>query len=1059
MLVVVQPSPRLFVGMYSVAVVIVQGVGGVPLPSKRVEMAVDRATDDCTGGGCGTLSPSSFTFGSTGSKGFFLGTFAVATGATGSYRLRFRVVDVPSSAATRQLTGAQIALFTYSMGLPRALMFEEVVRIDPRLALTAGIIDKMLDPSETANAIGSGDGGTTKAAAASSRDSIEETFVRYFATSDTGNRDAASALGMASSDMLNALSATAAEASTAEFFIENAVEFIVVLQEPDVLVEYSVSTSAVNSLLSLDRKVQMTDATAPRVQLLDKFGNPVPSTPVTFTATPSGLAVEFPLAGIVSDGDGVASFAGTVVSSPDSGAFTLAFSSRGSRGNATTVPVRFDITRRSSEETMKLFAFVLCAGLSPMFLATVPHSWWVYGVFGSLFTLALAIAATTLLATNWTDIVTNGFVYAYAVSGLLFVWVAAGGYIALSVVDVLSKFMWRSQQPQSKRRALFKMVDVNREDYGAGILQYTTWLINARVEKPEPAPELGRMEKLITALKQSAADRMENVSGKAQTTRQALTQRLIGDDDETGTVSKTVTVQGAEDRPPLIRPSRIQDPTLYPPNLLVVMALAFALTLLLNFLAVHAVAVMHSFLNGLLGYLPRPTDDENLEEINETVTAAISVTFSALAASRPELAFLAAAVGPIKRLNLVSAAVTLRRLVEALERRLDVSSAAGLIVANLIVLASGVATLLHTKTLIRHQRRWGGTSLGPAFATPQVGRIETYIGLHCMHFVLVFIVVAALVFIVLLALLAEPVRLFLWEKGKVLLIASISSVAISLALRLFFVKLFLLDGWHIVRPEIHALFSFFDLVLGVFTGAVGTVVRWVQTVVFFTICFAKLDCPMYPFPFSSLDKAHVGFAAMVGAEANNSHPVYITFAAMLLLDRHVKAAVATEQLQREAAACESGEDSEQKANQPPPTLQARSANLRHGWEHAISGDGGRRLNDERDALHRFQRSAEPQLRMNASEFADHRGISANVLNVMRSLLRSGTHVGANGDIDVALALRRRRFGRIANRWWLMLLLARNPSLRAYRKCRTPSNCGQHDETELAAQRSTSPVAV
>jgi hypothetical protein len=901
------PPPTLPIGSLSSVIAYVGGFNGVPLPNQRVEVTIRRQGEDaCTGVACGELSPSSTTFGSTNTGGVFVSVFTITSASTSPYVLVFDVVDRPSKDGVRQLTASQLSIFAAAFGLPTSSMLSVISQLDPRLAITVGIVNKIVSSTDTMAATSAdGDGGDDSGSGYSPLEAAMVSLLAAGLTNPDNVKDAATQLSQAVASALYSLTLPSVTAQTPIFNVTNPVSQIVVTQQPSVTLQFSESTSAVNEFLSVQRSVTTDSNSAPRVRLMNANGQPVANATVTFSIRPAGLSATLPPEGVTSDANGVASFAGTTFTASDSGQYFLTFSSRGAVGNTTTAAIQVEITQQSTEETMKMFAFILCACFLPMFLASVQQSWWLYEVFAAVFTLGLAITVIWGVSTYWAVFAKTGFVEACAVFALIMVAALFVGYVAMAAIDTAIRRKRRQNLPVP--RLLLKYFDVNGEKDGRDILRYVHWITTTRIDQQQPlvveAPvgvPIGVHLWYVNFKTKVKATRI-----RVEQAKDTLEVELLGEGPVPG--SPKVVLRTGLLRPALRRPLDVPHCIKTPPNILITIGITLTLTVMMNFLAVYESHRVRDFIESLLAYLPSPADDEDLAKANAALMNVLTTAVGALVKVQPQMSFLTPVLGSLRQIDLVSIAAGARDLIHALSIRILASTAVALVCANTVVLVCCVLTVISARQIVARIRRSGGASCGRAYKSPNVSAVETYIGLHCMHFVAVFAIVAAATFLTMMLLLTEMVRVYIWDKTRVLIVASLSSVALSLGLS-YGSSWLLLDDWHIVRPEVHAIYSFFQLVVGVFAGVVGTIVRWAQTIVFFTICFPKLDQPMFPFIFARIDLAHRGFAGVVTAEARYRNPIYIAFSAILLLDRNLKAAIATAEAQRlatSAAAAES----------------------------------------------------------------------------------------------------------------------------------------------------------
>jgi hypothetical protein len=254
----------------------------------------------------------------------------------------------------------------------------------------------------------------------------------------------------------------------------------------------------------------------------------------------------------------------------------------------------------------------------------------------------------------------------------------------------------------------------------------------------------------------------------------------------------------------------------------------------------------------------------------------------------PSLGSLSLLASHLKRVDVVE-------LLSSIHTSLDQAAVAFLAlfsIAGVISFVTVAVTLYQTAQrillLIRAIRR-GSASLPPLLVEADVVPIEGYIGLHVFHLLLLQQLVFWLTIAVVLVLVISATRVGLVTKLYALMLASAVSYVIQFFVQRFLIKKFLTKKrFFVVRPELYAIWHFAGLILGVFTGIVKSVVRWIMAIGLVSGFFARLDMSVLPADFSRLDEAHRGFLGMVLVEAKNGNPIVLVFMSILSLSAELQ---------------------------------------------------------------------------------------------------------------------------------------------------------------------------
>ena len=614
-------------------------------------------------------------------------------------------------------------------------------------------------------------------------------------------------------------------------------------------------TAIINTVTQFD--IAKNDA--PLLLLLDSNGSPV-SGSVTVSVIVEGGSFLALTPGSSVDLDSIA-VNGTVLFHPlrlqaiASGNFYVYFTSQGSMG--CKIPVTVAPSRLISRtDWMKYVSAFLCLFFSPMLLGSVPHSRAVYLIVGNV----VSVGATVGLFFLEPYVPKNFYYHAYfyLMFAMLLLVDAIG--IGIMVFDLLGYCLGIP---------FFRFV--NDEAKALTTFEYVQWILFIRPEKqPKVVPFL--LMRNVEKLKQVFIRRAGRLT--AQVTK------IMGRNITLNT-RRRKTCQ----RPAL---QYTQPDPIYPPsNFIIVLSITFVLVVLVTLLMIYLYQHLLMKIGVFLTYLPDLSEQTQAEiqQVNVIFVLELTNAIELVVLSFPQFSVLGAIIKPLRQLDLLRYLSTVRSLVEPFLLRLSVAFITGTALGTIVVIVVAVTTFINVPDIIRNVRR----GLDPGVPC-NVGSCEGYIGLHCMHFMIVHQIVAWPVMLTVFIVSIEFLRVFILDLLKPIIVASLVSYVTQYIIQLLVVRLFLAEGssYAVVRPEFYSIWHFVGLILGIFTSLMKSVVRWVTALGFVTLLFARLDIAIFPAVFASSDAAHNGFRSIVILEAKNGNPLYLMFATLLILHNRLQ---------------------------------------------------------------------------------------------------------------------------------------------------------------------------
>jgi hypothetical protein len=874
--VVLAPSPSVQTSILTVVPFLVQLVAasGQPVASVFVAAYASPGNSKCILRSCGTLDPASIMYAQTASDGTALFTFVLDSSAKQSLNVVFQEGDQRSPLAASQSARDAYATASAEYGLPRHELSSMLLQRVGQLSDFIVVLDSV--------AGGSGSSSSTAL---------------------TPNSGSTSGSPLEAVKKLFGLSAQAVSAETT-FLVYNPVTAVVIRQQPAAstfVLPLSVAS------LSATSAQQPTVFQFDEAFVVDIYLDAVESSRLAGAALPNPLAVDVfcnrcdvttrvvrsaaargnqsqPLALVIS----VTALIEFNASSPCT--FQLYFTGLGGGGNFSaeySVELTASISRT---EIMQYIAGFIVMMFSPMLASTVPHARRLYALMS-----ILAVGAMT--AGVWYSNVLlpadDPFYHAYWFFLMVLTALVSAWSVLVSLLDYLSYV---------KDFYLFRFV--NDEGKALQTFEYTQWLINARAARQSASS--GKDGDNDAADDDEDDDEGTKKSDKkrigSESIVEGLRTKFYRAAARTATKINSFSSKGelidvdlllqetqGKRKKKAVRVFQYDHehlhPTYLPANFLIVIAIAVVLLVILNFIAVFLYRLLLRNINRLLTYLPSVDDAADVAQVNEIVVFALVRAVELVVTLFPQFSGLGQVIGPLQSIDLVSILAQVRHFIAEGVARLEISFIIATCTAFLVYIATLVTTAMAIPDLLKAIRR-GKLVVSQASMTS----LEGYIGLHCWQLLVVHQIVLWPTALVAFLLSIADIRFFLWEKLKVLVLSSIVAYLISFGLDTLFVQGFLCGGssYTVLRQELYSIWHYVGLILGIFTGFMSSVVRWVKSIAFISLLFARLDFAIYPELFASADSAHGGFMSVVNVEAKNGNPVFVTFAMLLMVEQELR---------------------------------------------------------------------------------------------------------------------------------------------------------------------------
>uniref|UniRef100_A0A7S1Q3Y4 Uncharacterized protein n=1 Tax=Neobodo designis TaxID=312471 RepID=A0A7S1Q3Y4_NEODS len=690
---------------------------------------------------------------------------------------------------------------------------------------------------------------------------------------------------------------------------------------------------------------------------MDRNGAPVPFVPATVSITwePSDADVRLEVgdAARSSDADGYVSLRGTALTTSSPGVdITVIVRSRGSPGN-TTAEIRMELVRRRLQDVLQAFALLLIVLFIPLFLSSVAYSRKLYLWSGLAYAIAMAAAVVAYARVAIPEFEGNQMVQTFITLLAIVAVVTAVFVLCMTVMQLLSRThprlrVWNAEERATSaflytvwlvgarvdkqpietelsitqrlsafaKAAKARVVkafatssdDDDDDDGETGPGEVASGSPNpskaAKIESEASTTTLARSnattaedDEELAAMQPTSVGEPEKAKAASDSFESALErqerQQAVDDGDAAGFLNPYATVE----RPALVKPDDVPDPTYHPVNLFVVLSITIVLLLVVVFATVQIMFDAEKLLTRATNALPRaPDDPDAARNATRKLTQALVVSIDAVAASDPSLSSLREVIGPLQEFDWVTALSDVRRYIAGVNERIVVSFSVGMTFGTLFVILCMIYIWYVTPNIIRKMRR-GLYHDVPVYNDPEPFRIEQFVGLFVFHFVALYIMVSFVVMCIVLLLSVAVIRNWIFWQVYAALLTSLGSLIATFAMR-FFQQLFLMDGTFVVRPRIYAAYSFVDLVLGVFTGLIQTITRIAMAVGFIVTAFAKLDESIFPATFAWLDTGLIGFSSLLTMEARNGNPIFLAAASWMLTDQTIRRTVAQHHARR-----------------------------------------------------------------------------------------------------------------------------------------------------------------
>jgi hypothetical protein len=899
-----------------------------PLANQLLSISVERVGDyaeGCRFDECGVLDPSSTTFGTTGHTRSMLASLTFAAAATGNYTVSIAVVSAITQDGVHQLLQTAVTRASADVGLPFDL-FADQENSAGSYADQALIIAAQSTPLYAAV------NHSQKSVKAPAENSLLRRVKALLTELKATLR-----------------SSTAAGTSTPVTLIIGPLEVVnpvltVAVTQPSQskTFEQLGSSRLTNLALVLDPSTAPmamfgVAGVATTVRVIDvKTGKEADDVQLGFSFRAYNWWLEtgawswddemldtlnttFP----TTDKSGRVTYVGLVLRVQRSGVYQLHFSSRGSPG-ALGPPLTIHVYRVGIFEGLKLFAYVFSIVFLPLFAANVPHA---HGGIVALAVVVSLVGSSVMLYEankHWSSIHRNPLMITYCVLTLLAAAYVMCGFMYIGIA-VLSRARRSGRVSRKRRRRWYTtcMLDVSSvegENRAHDVFEYAKWITNVRIDRlsiPVAAPScFKRLRRSLRNVFNLEADDLKAHKLRAQREREIAAQ-LQHDhlqsveeparsetQESSGHMSMSRDVVRVTPRPDLKRPKDIPSAAFIPVNIVIVISFAVVIAIVASLFAWWLYFQIRAYVIQFILYLPDPEQlsSTDVEAASYALTEGIETVVGVVSASFPQLDFLAAAAQQLNGANIIGWLADFRHFLVALIHYILAAFIAGTVVANLTVVATFAATLWSVPRLIVRLRRGDLKDLR-AFRNPNIAALELYVGQHIMHTMFVFVIVFVLVGTITLIIAIPLLREFLYYHLRYVVLIAVVSIIISQLLRQLVAR-FLADGWLVVRPGLYAVYSFLDLLLGIFGAVTAPFVRWGEAVAFVTLCFAKLDESVIPRPFDILDAGTTAFRGTVAAEARYGNPIMLSFASLLVLDVEVKHAVAVKLAAREARRAE-----------------------------------------------------------------------------------------------------------------------------------------------------------
>lgn len=195
----------------------------------------------------------------------------------------------------------------------------------------------------------------------------------------------------------------------------------------------------------------------------------------------------------------------------------------------------------------------------------------------------------------------------------------------------------------------------------------------------------------------------------------------------------------------------------------------------------------------------------------------------------------------------------------------------------------------------------GGDDASSILGQPEAALIfaDKYIGLQVMHLALQFLIVMVLAVLVTAVLTSADRLVSVFPVLGSILLAIAVSLSGTVAMFVFeriVVGRWLVTGLTIERVIPYFRWTIFAIILSFLSGIANTIIRWLSTILAVTLFFSRLDLPLFPRWWLSLDTGYVSYYSMVLVHEEYTNPILQSLVAVWLTDAYLRRKVAEARL-------------------------------------------------------------------------------------------------------------------------------------------------------------------
>jgi len=664
-----------------------------------------------------------------------------------------------------------------------------------------------------------------------------------------------------------------------------------------------------------------------------------------------------------------------------------------------------------------------------MFLANVPFTHWAW----------LAVALLTMFVVGGVVFNEVGHLFgkgSFIVDGFLVLISVQWALVVLACVSVAARRFYRARQSPDKRGK--SLNDGVKQDH---MFAYAHWLVNAR-RPPHDNPE-----------KRRARKNREMEQGWRMTLQTVLRDRLRVLVDP---FVLPVSIYDRQPLPPLQPPDDIVAASV-PVKFHIILAVLLVLYVVLWLFTIYIVERMNLYGQDILNVLPKVT----IADVPRT-RQAISDLVSFASRRLPQLSFLEKLVFPIIHSSFFELVFHTTTLLTQMVAVGPYAVAIAHALAGSLLLFHIVQIYRNIPGLILQARRGELRSIlmqqKPFGNRLNADKANAYIGVHCVLFTLHHQTIFWATFAV-ATLLGSPLIFdFLWRALWTLVKLTASVTVVKKFLMVTVVRHWAAEGFWVHNTFLFSIWSIVTVVLGIFSGLVSAVLRTLKTLSALFFGFSRVDVGLFPYEHRLRDRGFVMFYSMILFEARYNNPVLLSVVATLLIESRCAALLralpedlSPPAVSGSAAVAAAGDfDGSQRRH---PTLarasvftamdEAQTEAARRGDVHdtgattligATSFDLVCRLPAMRSMVRAVTSFRMLEAERYHARFGDHvLGDGHDATGLDSDFTWDAQHATPIGVPVAALRRQSARYSRVARRFWLLVLLHRNPSLRPWRK--------------------------